>query len=159
MFGWSRRLLERLGVRALGHGETLSRVDRGLAWFYGREPRRLTLSIAFHFVAWLLGAVEAFLILRFLGVPVSFATATVIEAFGTGVRFVTFVIPASLGALEGGYVATFIALGLGPAAGISFGLVRRVRELVWVAAGLLLFAMLRPEGLSRSALTKAPGGR
>jgi uncharacterized protein (TIRG00374 family) len=159
MFGWGRRLLERLGVRALGHGETISRVDRGLAWFYGREPRRLTLSIAFHFVAWLLGAVEAFLILRFLGVPVSFATATVIEAFGTGVRFVTFVIPASLGALEGGYVATFIALGLGPAAGVSFGLVRRVRELVWVAVGLLLFAVLRPRGLSTSALTKAPGGR
>ena len=159
MFGWTRRLLERLGVRAFGHGETISRVDRGLAWFYQHEPRRLTLSIGSHFVAWLLGSIEAFLILRFLGMPVSLTTATVIEAFGTGVRFVTFMIPASLGALEGGYVAIFAALGLAPAAGVSFGLVRRVRELVWVVVGLLVFAVMRPAAVSPSAMTKAPGGR
>lgn len=159
MFAWTRRLLERFGIRAFGRGETISRVDRGLAWFYQREPRRLALSIGFHFLAWLLGSVEAFLILRFLGIPVSFATATVIEAFGTGVRFVTFMIPASLGALEGGYVATFVALGLGPAAAISFGLVRRVREVAWVVAGLVVFAILRSAAYSRPAVTKAPGGR
>lgn len=159
MFAWGGRLLERLGVRAFGRDETVSRVDRGLAWFYRREPRRLVLSVAFHFIAWLLGSIEAFIILRFLAVDVSLSTATVIEAFGTGVRFVTFMIPASLGALEGGYVATFIALGLGPATGISFGLTRRVREIAWVAVGLVVFAMMRPRKASASTMTKAPGER
>ena len=70
-------------------------------------------------------------------------TATVIEAFGTGIRFATFLIPGSLGVLEGGYAATFAALGLGGTMGVSFSLVRRLREIVWVAVGLVAFAFLR----------------
>jgi putative membrane protein len=157
MFEGGRRLLERLGVRSFGHGQTTRRVDHGLASFYRREPRRLLLSIFFHFVAWVLGALEAYLILRFLGIDVSLTTAVVIEAFGTGVRFVTFMIPGSLGALEGSYVATFVALGLSPAAGISFGLTRRLRELVWVLAGLIVFAVMRPERQTLAEITRASG--
>ena len=118
-------------------------MDRTLHTFYRHTPRRLTLSIAFHLIAWLLGAVESYLILQFIGVPVSLLTATVIEAFGTGVRFATFLVPASLGVQEGGFVVTFVALGLSAADGVAFGLVRRLRELVWVAVGLALFAVSR----------------
>ena len=158
MFEGGRRLLERLGIRALGQGHTARRVDRGLASFYRREPRRLLLSIFFHFVAWALGTIEAYLILHFLGIDVSLTIAAVIEAFGTGVRFVTFMIPGSLGALEGGYVATFVALGLSPAAGVSFGLTRRLRELVWVLAGLIVFAVMRPQRRTSAEITGASGG-
>jgi glycosyltransferase 2 family protein len=68
----------------------------------------------------------------------------VIEAFGTAIRLATFVVPASLGVLEGGFVAIFAALGLAPSAGISFSLIRRVREMTWVGAGLVAFAAMRP---------------
>jgi len=118
-------------------------VDAALADFYRREPRRLALSILFHLTAWLLGIAETWLILWLLGIPISWTTATVIEAFGTGIRFATFLIPGSLGAQEGGYVVTFVALGLRGADGVTFGLVRRFRELVWVGIGLLLFAAMR----------------
>lgn len=155
MLGWGRRLLERVGLARFARTETLQLVDQGLAGFYRNEPRRLALSIVFHFGAWLLGSLEAYLILRFLGVGVSLATATVIEAFGTAIRFATFLIPASLGALEGGYVVVFAALGLGPAASIPFGLARRVREFVWIGLGLVVFAVMRSErsttGGSRTA--------
>ncbi len=143
ILGRGERLLGRFGVRGVSRMGILARVDDGLVRFYREEPRRLALSIAFHFVGWLLGSVEAYLILRFLGVAVEPSTATVIEAFGTAVRFATFVIPASLGAAEGGYVVTFAALGLGPAAGVSFGLVRRVREATWAGIGLVVFALMR----------------
>ena len=138
------RLLGRVGILRFERHEALGRVDRALAGFYREQPARLALSIACHFVAWLLGAVEAYLILWFLGTPVSLVTATVIEAFGTGIRFATFLIPGSLGALEGGYAATFAALGLGSTAGVSFSLVRRLREAVWIALGLAAFALMRP---------------
>jgi glycosyltransferase 2 family protein len=137
------RLVARLGARRFESHEGLGRVDRTLAEFYLRRPGRLVLSIASHFAAWLLGAFEAWLILKFLGTPVSLLTATVIEAFGTGIRFATFLIPGSLGALEGGYAATFAALGLGGTMGVSFSLVRRIREIVWIAVGLIAFAFLR----------------
>ena len=145
MVGWSARLLARLGLPQVGAGTTAARVDRALRDFYLRAPGRLALSIAFHLVAWLLGAVEAYLILAFLGIPVSLATATVIEAFGTGIRFATFLVPASIGVQEGGFVVTFVALGLSAADGVTFGLVRRLRELVWIAFGLALFARERRE--------------
>jgi len=141
--GWVPRVLARIGIAR--SSETVARLDEGLAWFYRNEPRRLALSIGFHFIAWLLGSLEAFIILRFLGLEVSLATATIIEALGTGVRFATFLVPASLGALEGGYVATFSALGLPSPAGVAFGLARRVREIVWIAVGFIVFAVIRSD--------------
>jgi uncharacterized protein (TIRG00374 family) len=143
VFSWGQRWLARVGLRLSRHTETGARVDRGLARFYREEPRRLMFSIAFHFVAWLLGVVEAYLLLRFLAVPVSLTTATVIEAFGTAVRFATFLVPASVGVLEGGYVATFVAFGLPPSAGVAFGLTRRVREILWIVVGFVIFALVR----------------
>jgi uncharacterized protein (TIRG00374 family) len=137
------RVLARLGARRFGRHEGLGRLDRVLAGFYLQQPGRLALSILYHFAAWLLGALEGWLILWLLGTPVSLVTATVIEAFGTGIRFATFMIPGSLGALEGGYAATFSALGLGGTMGVTFSLVRRLREIAWIAIGLITFALLR----------------
>jgi glycosyltransferase 2 family protein len=144
MLGWVGRLLDRLGVGAILGRSTLGRVDDALGLFYRTAPDRLALSIAFHFGAWFLGSLETWLILKFLGAEISFATATVIEAFGTAIKVATFLIPASLGALEGGFVAAFVALGLSAPTAISFSLVRRVREVVWIAIGLVLFAVMRP---------------
>jgi glycosyltransferase 2 family protein len=144
MLGWAGRLLDRLGVPATRGRSTLGRVDNALGQFYRTAPRRLALSVAFHFGAWLLGSLETWLILWFLGTEVSLATATVIEAFGTAIKVATFLIPASLGVLEGGFLATFVALGLSPTTAISFSLVRRVREVVWIAIGLIVFAVMRP---------------
>ena len=150
MFGWAGGLLDRLGIHAPRGRSTLGRVDDALGQFYRTAPLRLVLSIVFHFVAWLLGSLETWLILKFLGSEVSLATATVIEAFGTAIKVATFLIPASLGALEGGFLATFLALGLSPTTAISFSLVRRVREVVWIAIGLVLFAVMRPRAVAVS---------
>ena len=144
MLGWTLRLVERLGVRPPRGQATLGRVDDALEQFYRTAPERLGLSIGFHFIAWALGSVETWLILKFLGSEVSLATATVIEAFGTAVKVATFLVPASLGVLEGGFLATFATLGLSSTTAISFSLVRRLREAVWVAIGLIAFAVMRP---------------
>jgi glycosyltransferase 2 family protein len=122
-------------------------VGDSLASFYRTEPARLTLSILFHFLGWLAGALEAWLILNLLGVEVSLVTATVIEAFSTAIRFATFMVPASLGALEGGHIAVFAALGLGAAAGMSFSMVRRLREATWIGIGFLALAIASPTPL------------
>lgn len=143
LFAWGGRLLAQLGVPA-GRSEALGRIDDVLARFYRGAPGRLALSVGFHLIAWLLGSLETWLILNFLGVEVSLTTATVIEAFGTAIRFATFVIPASLGVLEGGFVATFAALGLGTTPAVAFSLIRRLREAVWIGIGLGAFVLMRP---------------
>jgi len=153
--GWAGRFLDRLGGHARGVRDTLAQVDDVLVRFYREKPRRLALSIACHFGGWLVGSIEAYLILRFLGAGVSLTTATVIESFGTAVRFATFVIPASLGAAEGGYVVSFVALGLGSTAAVSFSLVRRAREGTWAVIGLIVFALMRRRQNSAAAITAA----
>ena len=97
-------------------------------------------AVGWSFLAWIVGVAEVWLILQLLGAPVPIALALVIEAFGTGISFATFFLPVQIGVDEGGAVATFLALGLSGATGLSLSLVRRVREITWVAIGLLLLA-------------------
>jgi len=144
MFGWTARLLEGVGIRPARVQAMFGRIDDSLGRFYRGAPGRLSLSIGFHTLAWALGAVETWLILKFLGSEVSLATATVIEAFGTGLKIATFLVPASLGVLEGGFVATAATFGLTATTAISFSLVRRLREAFWIAIGLAAFAAMRP---------------
>ena len=141
----STRWLQKHGWLSDRPRETLVQINDELAHFYRREPRRLTLSIVYHFLAWLIGALESWLILRWIGLPVSLAEATAIEAFSTGIRFAAFLVPGYLGALEAGHVAIFAALGLGAPAGLSFTLIRRVREAAWTGLGFLLLVPLRAE--------------
>jgi uncharacterized protein (TIRG00374 family) len=141
----STRWLHKIGWLSGSRLESLAQVNDELAHFYRREPRRLALSIFFHFLAWLIGALEPWLILRWIGLPVSLAEAMAIEAFSSGIRFAAFLVPGYLGALEVGHVAIFAALGLGAPAGLSFTLIRRVREAAWTGLGFLCLASLRAQ--------------
>ena len=138
--GRAGRLLEWFGVVA--PGDHAQRLDLALRDFYRRDRRRLAWSTGFHLAGWLLGAFEAFVILFFLGVPATLVTATVIEALGTGVRFATFLVPASLGAFESANAAAFEAIGLGAGAGLAFSFVRRARQVVWIAIGMVVLAAM-----------------
>ena len=141
--GRGGRLLHRLGLLHAGQPATvLGQVDVALSRFYRQEPLRLALSIGCHFVGWALSAAETYVILHALGRPVPASTAVVIEAFGTGIRFMSFMVPGHLGVLEGGHVAIFAALGLTGSTGLSFSLVRRVREAAWTALGFVVLTAM-----------------
>lgn len=92
---------------------------------------------------WLLEAAETFLILRLLGLPIGIGEALALEVAGNALRSFAFAIPAGLGVQDAGYVAMIGALGAPEAAsaGVAFVLVKRSKELFWVALGwLLVFA-------------------
>ena len=135
------RVLKTFGViEDTAYAETL---DRALRDYYRKEWRRLGLSLGFHLVGWLLGALDAFIILWALGLSVSLTTATIIEALGSGVRFATFLVPANLGPSEAANAVAFAALGLGAGAGLAFSFVRRARQAVWIVLGLAVLAVMR----------------
>ena len=140
--GGGGRVLGRLGRRVgLATGgrlhEGLGDLDRALAALYRHRRRRLVASAVVHAVAWATGGLEIYLVLRLLGTPVPLGIALIVESFASGVKFASFMVPASLGALEGGYVVFFESFGAGAAAGLSYVLVRRLREIVWVVVGFL----------------------
>jgi hypothetical protein len=141
--GRGGRLLARVGMGPSRSSQArLEGLDQTLAAFYRRRRGRLVAAILVHFAAWTVGSLEIYLVLSFLGLPVSLLTAVVLESFGAAVKFASFMIPNSLGALEGGNVAIFAAFGLGGGVGLSYTLVRRMREATWAAAGMIVLAAL-----------------
>jgi glycosyltransferase 2 family protein len=146
--GW---ILSSMGVR--GQSEA-RRFDEALRHFYRSEWRSLLGSVAAQFAGCLLGALEALVILAALGLPTSPAAATVLEALGSGVRFATFFIPASLGSLEGANAAAFTAFGWAASAGLAFTLVRRGRQAVWIVVGI---AILLAMGVTRAGEEQSAG--
>jgi uncharacterized protein (TIRG00374 family) len=135
------RLLERFKkLQPLAAAENL---DRTLQSFYRREWRRFALSVGFHLLGWIMGAFETWLFLRVLQIPASITTALVIETLGSAVRFATFFVPGSLGALEGANTAAFAALGFGAQAGLAFSLLRRLRQVVWIGLGVVVLLLAR----------------
>jgi uncharacterized membrane protein YbhN (UPF0104 family) len=141
----------------VGAGRGARRIDGAVRKFYRSHLRSLLLSVAFHFTSWLVGTLEVLLIVRSLQIPASLAAATVIEALGTGVRFATFFVPASLGTLEGANAAAFAALGWGASNGLAFSLVRRGRQAVWIAIGLaVLAAMGAMRAAGKERVARAP---
>jgi len=149
LVGRGGRLLKKLGV--IDDVQYARKLDAALRNYYTRDWRRLTLSVAFHLVGWLLGGIEAFIMLRALGLDVSVLVATTIESFGSGVRFASFLVPASLGAFEGANAAAFGVLGFGAGAGLAFSFVRRARQAVWIAVGVALLAMTMAWSRARPA--------
>jgi glycosyltransferase 2 family protein len=141
LLGRAARRLARFGkLRALASAENL---DQTLQSFYRRQWGRFVLSVSFHLLGWLMGVFETWLFLWVLGIPASLPMALVIEALGSAVRFATFFMPGSLGALEGANTAAFAALGFGAQAGLAYSLLRRLRQVVWIGLGVLVLLVAR----------------
>jgi len=134
------------------------RLDRSLRQYYWGQTRRCALSVALHLAGWLLGALEAWVMLLVLQIPTGLALAVVIESLGSGVRFASFLVPGAVGVLEGANTGAFAALGLGASAGLAFTLVRRARQAVWIGIGLLVIVGARLQA-ARAPVTPLPAAR
>ena len=116
------------------------------------RPLRFGGAVAASLLAWQAGAVETWLILRFLRAPVSARQAYAIEVLAVVIEGALFFVPAKIGTQEGGKVLIFLAAGLDAAKGFTLGFVRRLRELCWAAVGL---ALLGRRGAARAAVSDA----
>ena len=125
------RLLE--GINGVLHH--IRDMDERLIHFYTKNRGRFALAIGLAFLNWVAGAVEIYVAMMFLGHPVSFVDAWIIESVTQLVRTAVFFIPAALGAQEGAFLLIFTVMTGGPALGVAMALVRRARELVWLLLG------------------------
>jgi uncharacterized membrane protein YbhN (UPF0104 family) len=96
------------------------------------------------------GAGEVWLALHFLGHPIGFERALLLESLGQAVRTAAFVVPGALGIQEGGYLVLGTVLGLTPETALALSLAKRVREIVLGVPGLVVWqaetatSLLRP---------------
>ena len=146
VLGLASLVLARFGVRAgTWSAQGLRGVEEALATTYVKRPGRVLASVVVHLAGWITGSLEVYLVLHWLHVDVSLTDALVIDAFGTGIKFLGFAIPGALGVLEGGYMLVFSMVGLGSGLGLSFTLLRRLRMILWTALGVLALTLARPD--------------
>jgi putative membrane protein len=138
LFGrFSRLIGNALGARNATHATAhADAIDQAVRKLY-RERRRVAASFALSFVGWMVGVGEVWLALSFIGHPVNWLDALLLESVGQAIRGAAFAIPASLGAQEGGYLLLAPIVGLTPDAALALSLAKRARELALGLPGLV----------------------
>lgn len=94
------------------------------------------------FVLWILEGVETFLLLRVLGAHLGLVEVMSFDAALSVLRSAAVFAPAGIGVQDVGYLAALSAYGVPPESGIgpAFVVLKRAKELAWIAVGLLLLA-------------------
>jgi len=126
--GWAAKVAGALAVA--------EDMEHRFVTFYTAHRRRLLASFMLALLNWVFGVVEIYLTFVFLDAPVSWAEAWMIEALAQMVRSAVFFIPLAVGAQEGVFVLTITAITGLPSLGLACAVVRRIRELIFVALGL-----------------------
>jgi hypothetical protein len=136
--GRTRWLAERaerwqLGARAMDAGMVRLGASRRATW---------SASAAF-FGCWLLESADTAILLRLLGAPADLGVAIGAEVGISLVRAIGNVAPASLGVQDAGYATLLPAMGVSVDLAAAFVVMKRAKELLWVAAGYVWLGFLR----------------
>jgi putative membrane protein len=94
-----------------------------------RQRTRLWSGFALHLCCWCLGAGEAWVIFRLLGVDLTLSQALAIDGTVVGLRTFGIMIPAAAGVQEASYMLAAAVFGVPPAAAIAASFARRARDL------------------------------
>jgi uncharacterized membrane protein YbhN (UPF0104 family) len=121
--------------------EKLRSLDRAIWGFYRHKRPAFGASTGLFFLGWMAEALEVYVIIYYLGGPAMALSAISIGALSVFIKGTTFFIPGSLGAQDGGNLLLLSAFGYSDVTGITFALLRRFRELVWIGLGLLCLAL------------------
>jgi putative membrane protein len=147
------------GRDLFGAGGLVQRLFSQLAVIYA-NPRGVAACTGLHMAIWLFGSVEVWVVLDFMGYPVTIAEALVIESLGQAVRGAAFAVPGALGVQEGGFIALCALFGVPAGPALALSLVKRVPDLVIGIPGLLTWQWIEGRQVlqrRRSALVDAAG--
>ena len=144
LFTWLLEFQRKIGLKIHyleAREKKLRSLDRTILDFYRDHRLTFCSSIGLFFVGWMAEAVEVYVIIYFLGGPAVALSAISISALSVFIKSGTFFIPGSLGAQDGGNMLLLKAFGYSDVTGITFALLRRFRELVWIGLGLLCLSL------------------
>ncbi len=125
-------------------------LDRAVRRLY-RRRRELTMCGAWQLAGWIAGAGEIWIALNFLGRPVGFGDAVIVEALIQALSSGAFVVPGALGIQEGGFLVIGGMIGLPPDIALALALMRRARDILLFAPALIVWQV----SLGRRFLARA----
>ena len=118
--------------------ELLVQMDDHIAQFYRRHPGRFARALALEYLSRCLYMGEYYLIALSIGLPIGYLEAYFIGGMVSLIQNVLFVVPFEVGTKEASLYLLFQLLGLDPRLGVYTAIVTRLRDLAWIAFGLLL---------------------
>ena len=138
--GWSQRFLEK-------HSEALQNVDRQIAALHQQDKKAFYSSFLLEYLSRIVQSLEIMFMLLSIGINggggmegyiLTFLHSVLILAFTSLFANLIGFLPLQLGVQEGGFMLSITALGLSAATGMFVSIICRVREIIWIAIGVLL---------------------
>ncbi len=129
----------------------LQRYDDSVTSFYRTRRRTFWLALGIDFLGRAIWAMEILIMLLNVGVVTTPARAYFIHSIGSLLMVLTFFVPYELGTREGAFYFCLSWVGLDSAFGIYLGIASRLREVIWIAFGLVIMTAM---GVRRSSLTR-----
>jgi uncharacterized protein (TIRG00374 family) len=142
--GISTDLIERNMGRA-------ARIDTNIGSFYREHRTRFLQALFFQSIGWFMGTCETYFILNALDAGVGFWFCFLLNSLGAVINGLFFFMPSNIGVMEGSLVFLFSSLGLDPALGLSLGLTRRLRRVVWIFIGWTCLSYMSRNAIKRGA--------
>jgi glycosyltransferase 2 family protein len=100
------------------------RLHESLLAIYADWPA-IVVAFSLHELAWLLGAIETWIALWLIGLPVSPTDAVILESLTQALRAAAFPVPSALGVQEGGFTVLGALFGIPPEAALALSFVKR----------------------------------
>jgi len=124
-------------------GAKIREVGDALSFFFRTNKKGLFLSSLFFLLHWIFGALEIYLILKFLGIEVSVVQAVLVDMGVIFFKVAGAFVPGQIGVEEFGNKIMLSAAGLpGPEIWVTVSLLRRARQLFWIAFGLAAYFLI-----------------
>lgn len=119
--------------------ETIESIDQRIAALHCQDKKAFYSSLFLEFSARILGCFEILFIFIVISTQhVSFGDCILIQAFTSLFANLLFFMPMELGTREGGFAIAVGGLSISGAFGVLAGLFTRVRELIWIAVGVIM---------------------
>jgi glycosyltransferase 2 family protein len=151
---WFDALARRWPATARG---SAIRLHESLQAIYADRPA-VAAAFSLHELAWLLGALETWIALWLMGMPVNAPAALILESLSQALRAAAFPVPSGLGIQEGGFIALGGLFGIPPEAALALSFVKRVPDLAIGLPGLVAWYWLEFQRLPALPAAVAPGG-
>ena len=141
--GWSQRFQAK-------HEEALHNIDIQIAALHAEDKHAFYKSLLLEYLSRIVQSSEVLFMLLLFGIDngggftglfITYLHSILIVSFTTLFANLIGFLPMQLGVQEGGFVLSIAALGLSAALGIFVSIICRVREIIWIAIGMLLMRL------------------
>jgi hypothetical protein len=133
-------------------------LDSRLRMLLAESPVTLSWNLVTGLGGWLLEAAETLLLLHLVGSPIGVGEALGVEALMSMIRIIAFAVPGGLGIQDLTYYV-LLQGSVSDAAAVSLVLLKRARDVFWVATGYGLPLLLDRLASRRSSCPSLPSPR